>query len=220
VNLILIGAQGSGKGTQASMLIQQFGIRQLSSGDIFRIAISQGTPLGIEAQRYMDRGELVPDVLTINLFLDLIVTPENAAGIILDGFPRTRDQAVALDDALPRLGRTIDYAIYLNVPRELLRSRLLDRYVCTAQQHVYNKKSKPPVVTGICDIDGSPLVQRSDDTPAKIERRLEIFFDQTIQVVHYYRAQQKLIEIDGNKSITDVSATLLNALGLRPENVA
>jgi adenylate kinase len=220
VNLVFIGAQGSGKGTQASMLIERLGIGQLSSGDIFRNAIQQRTPLGVEAQKYMDRGELVPDNVTIRLVLDLLATPEYTPGVILDRFPRTRDQAIALDDALPRLSRAIDYAIYLNVPQNLLRDRLLYRYVCTTQQHVYNLKTKPPRIAGICDIDGSPLIQRSDDTPANIERRLQIFFEQTIQVVHYYRAQRKLIEVNGNQPITEVSTSLLAALGVRPENAA
>ena len=220
MNLVFIGAQGSGKGTQASVLIEQLGVRQLSSGDIFRTAITHGTPLGLEAQKYMDRGELVPDSITIRLVLDLLATPEYTSGVILDGFPRTRDQAIALDDALPGLERSIDAAIYLNVPQHLLLERLLSRYVCTKNQHVYNLKSKPPLVDGICDIDGSPLIQRTDDTPANIKRRLQIFFEQTIQVVHYYRAQHKLIEIDGNQPIKAVSDSLLRSLTVRPENAA
>ena len=220
MNLILIGAQGSGKGTQSSVLIERLGLRQLSSGDVFRNAIAHETSLGREAKQYLDRGDLVPDSITVRLMIDLLTTPEYAAGAILDGFPRTREQAVALDDALPRLGRSIDYAIYLRVPQTLLRDRLVNRFVCVAHQHVYNLKTKPPRVPGICDIDGSPLVQRSDDAPASIERRLQIFFDQTIQVVHYYRAQHKLIEVDGNQPIGDVSKELLVALGMRPENAA
>ncbi len=221
MNLILIGAQGSGKGTQSALITERLGVRPLASGDIFRIAVSQGTPLGLEAKTYMDRGDLVPDDITIHLILDLLSGPEFAPGVILDGFPRTRDQARALDEALPRLGRTIDKAIYLNVPRPVLRERLSGRYVCTApQQHVYNIKTNPPRNAGVCDVDGSPLVQRTDDTPEKIERRLRVFFEQTIEVVHYYRAQHKLIEMDGNLPIAVVSAGLLEALGVRPDYVA
>ena len=215
MNLILIGAQGSGKGPQAGLLVEKLGIRHLSSGDIFRLAVEQGTPIGLEAKLYMDRGELVPDRITIQLILDILSSPEYAAGVVLDGFPRTRDQANALDAALPQLHRKIDQAIYLNVPRAILLDRLSGRYVCSLpQQHVYNIKTKPPQVPGICDIDGSDLIQRSDDTPANIERRLHIFFESTIQVVHYYRAQQKLLEIDGNQSIATVSQALLRGLGL------
>lgn len=220
MNLILIGAQGSGKGTQASLLVEQLNVQHLSSGDIFRYAVEQGTPVGLEAKQYMDRGELVPDRITIQLILHLLGEPAYTAGVILDGFPRTRDQAKALDEALPQLGRSIDHAIYLNVPRDVLYERLSGRFVCTAHQHVYNSKTKPPRVRGYCDIDGSELIQRSDDTPANIERRLQIFFEQTIQVVQYYRAQHTLIELDGNRPIADVSADLLRALGSRPENVA
>jgi adenylate kinase len=220
MNLVLIGAQGSGKGTQSSVLIEKLGIHPLSSGDLFRTAIANATPLGLEAKQYIDRGELVPDSITIRLILDQLAQPEYVPGVILDGFPRTREQAKALDDALPRLGRTIDYAIYLNVPRPVLLERLSDRYVCTAAGHVYNLKTHPPKVPGICDIDGSPLIQRSDDKPEVIEKRLSIFFEQTIQVVHYYRAQRKLIEVDGNQPIPDVTAMLLRALGLRAEGAA
>ncbi len=216
MNLILIGAQGSGKGTQASILIDRLGIRHLSSGDIFRNAVAQGTPLGMELKGYMDRGDLVPDRLTIQLILDLLQAPEYAPGVVLDGFPRTRDQARALDDALPQLQRTIDRAIYLNVPRDVLLDRLSGRYVCIAHQHVFNIKTKPPRVPGVCDIDGSDLIQRSDDTPAVIEKRLQTFFEDTIQVVHYYRAQGKLLELDGNQPIEEVSLHLLYGLGLEP----
>lgn len=215
MNLILIGAQGSGKGTQAGLLVAKLGVRHLSSGDIFRLAVEQGTPIGLEAKQYMDRGELVPDRITIQLILDLLAAPEYANGVVLDGFPRTRDQAQALDGALPQLQRKVDFAIYLNVPRDVLLDRLSGRYVCSLpQQHVYNIKTKPPKVPGKCDIDDSDLIQRSDDTPANIERRLHIFFESTIQVVHYYRAQQKLLELDGNQSIDAVSHALLHGLGI------
>jgi adenylate kinase len=218
VNLILIGAQGSGKGTQANLLIKHLGIRQLSSGDVFRTAISKGTPVGLQAKEYMDKGELVPDSITIQLVIDLLATPEYSNGVILDGFPRTREQASALDEALPKLDKKIDYVIYLEVPQEILMDRLLNRFVCTEQQHVYNIKSNPPRIDGICDIDGSPLIQRSDDKPDNIKRRLQIFFEQTIQVVHYYRAQGKLIEVNGNQSIDLVGEQLLNELNRRRES--
>jgi adenylate kinase len=216
VNLILIGAQGSGKGTQAIKLVEHLGIQHLASGDIFRNAVAQGTPLGQEVKGYMERGEFVPDHITIALILDLLRAPAYEPGVVLDGFPRTRDQASALDDALPQLHRRIDRAIYLNVPRDVLLDRLSGRYVCTAHQHVYNIKTKPPKVPGSCDVDGSDLIQRSDDTPAVIEKRLQKFFEETIQVVHYYRVQGKLLELDGNQPIDDVSRQLLLGLGLEP----
>ncbi len=220
MNLLLIGAQGSGKGTQASVLVKRLGIQHLSSGDLFRSAIDQGTPTGLAVKDFIDRGELVPDALTIQLVVDQLKLPEFQPGVILDGFPRTRDQARALDKALAEMGRGIDRAIYLHVPREQLMDRLMGRYVCVAHQHVYNLKSNPPQVAGICDLDGSELVQRSDDKPEKIERRLQIFFEQTIQVVHYYRAQHKVIEIDGNQPIASVSTELLRGLGVAAEGAA
>lgn len=214
INLILIGAQGSGKGTQAGVLIQRFGIQQLSSGDLFRDAIKQGTALGMEAKHYMSQGNLVPDTITIKMILEALAAPLYANGVILDGFPRTRDQAQALDAALPTLHRHIDKAIYLRVPREILEDRLLNRFVCTIHQHIYNTKTNPPQVEGICDIDGSPLIRREDDEPAAIQRRLTIFFEQTIQVVHYYRTQNKLIEVDGNLPIEAVTSELIAAIGM------
>lgn len=214
MNLILIGAQGSGKGTQASLLVEELGIVHLSSGDVFRSAVKLGTPVGLEAKEYMDRGAFVPDRITIRLILDMLTLPEYTPGVVLDGFPRTRDQARALDDALPELHRAIDRTIYLNVPREILFDRLSGRFVCRDHQHVYNIKTKPPLTPGRCDIDGSPLMQRSDDTPAVIEKRLHDFFEQTIPVVHYYRAQGRLLEIDGNQPIERVGALLIEGLGI------
>ncbi len=220
MNLIIIGAQGSGKGTQASLLVERLGLRHVSSGDIFRAAIQNGTELGMQAKSYIDRGDLVPDSLTIHLILALLSEPEYSSGVALDGFPRTRDQAQALDLALPQMQKTIDYAIYLNVPQEKLLDRLLNRYVCEAHQHVYNIRSKPPITAGICDIDGSKLIQRSDDNPENIKHRLNIFFQQTIQVTHFYRAQKKLIEVDGDQPIAKVSADIFEAMGLQSEFVA
>jgi adenylate kinase len=213
MNLVLIGAQGSGKGTQASLLVEKLHIQHVSSGDLLRDAVKQGTPLGNQAKQYMDRGELVPDSLIIQMILTYLERAEFAKGVILDGFPRTRDQAQTLDAALPT-DRAINKAIYLNVPRDMLFARLSGRYVCVAHQHVYNIRTKPPKVALTCDIDGSELIQRSDDTPAVIEKRLKDFFELTLQVVHYYRAQQKLVEIDGSQSIDAVSADLMTKLGL------
>ncbi len=215
MNIILMGAQGSGKGTQAEFLTTTFGLRHLASGDIFRGAAYSQTPLGMEAKRYMDRGDLVPDEITIGLILDILGKPEFAPGVVLDGFPRTREQAQALDAKLPEMRRKIDRVVYLNVPRAMLEARLAGRYVCTAEgQHVYNIVSNPPRVAGICDVDGSDLAQRDDDKPEAIAKRLRIFFEQTIHVVHYYRAQGKLAEIDGSLSIPDVQREIVEQLRL------
>ncbi len=163
----------------------------------------------------MDRGDLVPDEITIGLILDILGKPEFAPGVVLDGFPRTREQAQALDAKLPEMRRKIDRVVYLNVPRAMLEARLAGRYVCTAEgQHVYNIVSNPPRVAGICDVDGGDLAQRDNDKPEAIAKRLRIFFEQTIHVVHYYRAQGKLAEIDGSLSIPDVQREIVEQLRL------
>lgn len=212
MNIILIGAQGSGKGTQAEMLSQTLGIAHVASGDLFRKAFDEKTELGLKAKAYLDRGELVPDEITVAMVLSRIEEPDCARGVLLDGFPRTVAQAQALDQELQRIGRRIDLAIYLVVPREELLRRLSGRYICRANQHVYNIYSHPPKVPGICDIDGSELYQRSDDVGEAVQKRLDIFFHQTIQLFDYYRNQGKLTEVNGNQSIEQVQKDLLNVI--------
>jgi adenylate kinase len=204
MNMILIGAQGSGKGTQAQLLAERTDLRPCASGDLLREAIARQTPLGLAARPYYERGELVPDELVIGMILERMQEQESGTGIILDGFPRTLAQARALDEQLRTRGRRIDCVIYLEVPRALLLDRLTGRYLCRAQGHVWNVKTNPPRVPGVCDYDGSELYQRSDDTPEKIERRLDIFFSETIQLVDYYAAQGKLTRVDGQGEIEDV----------------
>jgi adenylate kinase len=212
VNIVLIGAQGSGKGTQAELLSQALGIAHIASGDLFRKAFDEKTELGLKAKAYVDRGELVPDEITVAMILSRIEEPDCAKGVLLDGFPRTVAQAQALDKELQRVGRQIDLAIYLNVlPEELLR-RLSGRYICRANQHVYNIYTHPPKVPGVCDIDGSELYQRSDDVGEAVQKRLDIFFHQTIQLLDYYRNQGKLAEVNGNQSIEQVQKDLLDVI--------
>lgn len=208
MNIILFGAQGSGKGTQAEKLSQSLGITHVASGDLLRNAVSEGTELGQKAKEYLDRGELVPDDLTVAMVLNRIKEPDCAQGVLLDGFPRTIAQAQALDDGLRQFGREVDLAVYLDVPREVLLDRLSGRYICRAQQHVYNIKTNPPKVPGICDIDGSELYQRSDDTGEAVQRRLDIFFHGTIRLLDYYKDQHKLVEVNGNQNIDDVQQAL------------
>jgi adenylate kinase len=212
VLIILIGAQGSGKGTQAEALSQELGIPHVASGDLFREEVAAGSELGLKAKGYLERGELVPDDLTIAMILERLARPDCARGVLLDGFPRTIPQAEALDRGLQAAGRQIDLAIYLDVPREELVKRLAGRYICRARQHVYNIYSKPPRVPGVCDIDGSELYQRSDDVGEAVERRLDIFFKETIRLLDYYDAQQKLIRANGNQSIEDVHQHLLETI--------
>ena len=210
MDLLLIGAQGSGKGTQAEKLSQSLGIPHVASGDLFRKAFDEKTELGIKAKAYMDRGELVPDNLTVPMVLSRIEESDCVRGVLLDGFPRTISQAQALDEGLQRVGRQIDLAIYLNVPRAELLSRLSGRYICRVNQHVYNIHANPPKVPGVCDFDGSELYQRSDDTGEAVQKRLDIFFNETIHLLDYYGSQQKLVEVNGNLHIDQMQRVLLN----------
>jgi len=212
VNIILVGAQGSGKGTQADRLEATLGIPHVASGDLLRKAFDEQTELGIKAKVYLDRGELVPDDITVPMVLGRLLEPDCSRGVLLDGFPRTIAQAQALDKGLQDVGRQIDLVIYLNVPRQELLERLSGRYICRANQHVYNIHSRPPKVPGICDIDGSELYQRSDDTVEAVQRRLDIFFNQTIRLFDYYGNQHKLREVDGNQDIDQVQAALLRTI--------
>ena len=212
MNIILIGAQGSGKGTQAEKLTQVLGICHVASGDLFREAIDAKTELGMKVKAYLDRGELVPDDLTTTMVLNRIQDPDCARGVLLDGFPRTVAQAQALDKGLEALGKHIDLAVYLKVPKEELLKRLSGRYICRANQHVYNIYTNPPKVPGVCDLDGSKLYQRSDDRGEAVEKRLNIFFKETILLLDYYGRQHKLIEVNGDQSIDRVQEDLLNAI--------
>jgi len=210
MNMLLIGAQGSGKGTQAAALTQALDILPISSGDMFRKAFEEKTDLGLKAKAFMDRGELVPDDITVRMVLQQIKELDYAQGFLLDGFPRTLAQAQALERGLQGMGRKLDLVIYLNVSREELLSRLAGRFLCHAHQHDYNIFSHPPKVAGICDIDGSKLYQRSDDRGAAIQRRLDIFFNNTIHLLDFYKKQQKLIEVNGDGTIDQVHEALLN----------
>ncbi|HKV03042.1 MAG TPA: adenylate kinase [Ktedonobacteraceae bacterium] len=215
--IILIGAQGSGKGTQAEMLSQALGIAHVASGDLFRKAVAEKTELGLKAKVYLDRGELVPDDLTVAMVLNRLEEPDCARGVVFDGFPRTVAQAQILDKGLQGVGKQIDVAIYLHVPREELLKRLSGRYICKANQHVYNIYTNPPKVPGVCDIDGSELYQRSDDVGEAVQRRLDIFFNETIRLLDYYSDQHKLEEVDGNQSIDQVHRALLDTVRKRQQ---
>jgi len=215
VYIILIGAQGSGKGTQAEMLSQALGVPHVASGDLFRKAIDEKTELGLKAKVYIDRGELVPDDLTVAMVVKRLEEPDCSQGVLFDGFPRNVAQAEVLDKGLQEVGKQIDLAIYLQVPREELLKRLSGRYICRAKQHVYNINTRPPKVAGVCDIDGSELYQRSDDTGEAVQKRLDIFFNETIQLLDYYRNQKKLVEVDGNQHIDQVQQSLLDVIRTR-----
>lgn len=212
MNIILIGAQGSGKGTQAELLAQQLNLFHLASGDLFRNEMAEETELGLKAKAFIDRGELVPDEITISMVLNRIKRLPYMQGVLLDGFPRTIAQAKALDRGLRTIEQKIDLAVYLDVPRAELLNRLSGRYICQAHQHIYNVTSKPPRVSGVCDIDGSELYQRSDDTGEAIQKRLDTFFTETIQLLDYDDDQHKLAQINGNRDIHRVQDALLQTI--------
>lgn len=210
MDILLIGAPGAGKGTQAEKLSQLLALRHIASGDLFYKAFEDQTELGLKARSYVDLGELVPDEITIPMVMRRIEEPESAQGVVLEGFPRTLAQAQALDEELRRLNRQIDLAIHLKVSREELLQRLSGRYFCQANQHVYHAKFHPPQVTDRCDLDGSKLYQRPDDAGEAMRRRLVIYFNQTVQLLDYYSEQNRLREVDGNQSIDKVQEMLVN----------
>ncbi|HEU5366832.1 MAG TPA: adenylate kinase [Ktedonobacterales bacterium] len=214
MDILLLGAQGSGKGTQADILAAKLGIPHVASGDLLRSAISNHTPAGQKARPYYDRGDLVPDEIMIAMFLERLAEADCARGVILDGFPRTVVQADALDKALVPMGRGVDHAIYLKADPAVLVKRLANRYICRANQHPYNLVTNPPKRPGICDIDGSELYQRSDDTEEAVRRRLEIFYTETVRLLAYYGEQKKVREVDAEQPIPDVTRDILRALAV------
>jgi len=215
VDIVLIGAQGSGKGTQSEKLAQSLGICHVASGDLFREELNKKTELGQRAGDYLKRGELVPDDITVPMVLKRIRGTDCASGVLLDGFPRTIAQAQALDEGLQEIERSITCALYLKVPRETLLRRLSGRYICRVHQHVYNVNTNPPRVPGICDLDGSELYQRPDDQGEAVQKRLDIFFSETIRLLDYYHATGKLVEVNGDQGIEQVQRSLMQAVKSR-----
>ncbi len=210
---ILLGAPGAGKGTQAPLLSASLGAPVLASGDLLRAEVASGSEIGREVDAIMRSGELVPDDLMARLFLARLGKDDAQTGAILDGFPRTRPQAEALDAALAASGRQVDKALLIEVPIEDLVGRFAGRLICRAGGHVYNEWFKPPKVWGICDVDGSELVHRDDDAEATVRARMEQQLGPLHDVADYYRGQGILISIDGLRPIEDVAQSLLDALG-------
>ncbi len=210
--VVLLGAPGAGKGTQAPAVAAHLGAPILASGDLLRAAVAAGTPLGREADRYMSRGQLVPDETIVRVFLDRLHAPDALRGAILDGFPRTTVQAEALDDALEAEGRRVDRVLYIDVPLEDLVHRMANRRICAANGHVYNLISNPPNEEGVCDIDGSPLRQRADDAEATVRARMDQQVPPLLDVVEHYRRRGVLATADGRHPIAGVTAELLASL--------
>jgi adenylate kinase len=202
--LLLIGAVGAGKGTQAELLSRELGVPHLASGDLFRQALREGTPLGEQARGYMERGDLVPDEITIGMFMERLARPEASGGAILDGFPRTVTQAQSLDATLAAQDEHIARAFYIDVPSEELVSRVSGRSVCPTCGTVYHDISDPPRQAGICDREGSTLTQRDDDRPEVVRARLEKQVPPMLEVVDHYRAADALTVVDGRQPIDEV----------------
>jgi adenylate kinase len=210
--VVMLGAPGAGKGTQADILSQEINLPHIASGDLFREQLEKKTEVGLLAKSYMDEGKLVPDEVTIRMILDRISRPDCASGCIFDGFPRTLQQAEALDKALQEQGKSIDKAIYLEVPNEELVKRLSGRWLCRVCQTPYHVTASPPKTPGKCDKCGGELYQRSDDKEETVRERLDVFFAQTVPILNYYEKQGKLIRVNGNSAIQEVAKEMISAL--------
>ncbi|MDO8531964.1 MAG: adenylate kinase [Dehalococcoidia bacterium] len=212
--VILLGAPGAGKGTQAATLQQELKLAHVASGDLFREHQQKGTELGLLAKSYMEKGQLVPDEVTIRMVLERIERPDCAQGAILDGFPRTIEQAKALDQALTQRNKAIDKVLYIVVSEAELVRRLSDRWICRSCQIPYNVTSAPPKLTGKCDRCGGQLYQRADDTPETARNRLRVYFQQTMPLIEYYQKAGKLTEVNGEQEIDKVRGDLLRSLNV------
>ena len=210
--IVILGPPGVGKGTQAEILSKRTELAHISSGDLFRENLKNQTELGRLAQTFMSRGELVPDDVTIGMIRERLSRPDCSIGAILDGFPRTPVQAKALESMLAEFSGQVDAAPLILVDEKILVQRLSDRWTCRANGHIFNGKTNPPKENGKCDFDGSELYQRDDDTAATVKHRIQVYLDQTAQLISYYRDEGKLVEIDGMQSIEQVTRDLILAL--------
>ncbi len=210
--VVLLGPPGAGKGTQANVVSEMLGLPHISSGDIFRENLKKQTELGKKAEEYINRGELVPDDVTILMIQERLSRPDCEPGALLDGFPRTPAQAEALDEMLNDFNGQVNAVPYIKVPERELVERLSGRWTCRAEGHIFHEKNNPPKVPGVCDYDGSELYQREDDKPETVKRRIRVYLEQTQPLIDYYRERGLLIEISGDQPIEAVTAELLNEL--------
>jgi len=210
--IVLLGPPGVGKGTQAEILAEMTKLAHVSSGDLFRENIKNQTELGKLAKSFMDKGELVPDGVTISMIRDRISRPDCEAGAILDGFPRTPTQADALEKMLSEFGGEVNAVPYITAAETVLVERTGGRWTCRDHGHIYHEKFSPPQETGICDFDGSELYQRDDDKVETVTKRIRVYLEQTMPLVEYYRKLGKLLEIDGAQPVEQVTKVLLSAL--------
>ena len=212
VFIVILGAPGAGKGTQAKLLAEKAGLSHISSGDLFRENIKNDTELGKLASSFIDKGELVPDDVTIEMMRNRICKPDCGIGAILDGFPRTAAQAEALDKMLAELDHQIDIVPFIAVPEDVLMARLTGRWTCKSCGHIYHTLFNPPKQAGICDLDGAELYQRPDDTAETVSNRIKVYFTQTMPLIEHYRENGVLVEIDGDRGIEAVNQSLLEKL--------
>jgi adenylate kinase len=212
VYIIFLGAPGAGKGTQAANVAQELNLAHVATGDLFRQALEKGTKLGIEAKSYMERGELVPNQLTIDMVLEHLKAQEGKKGVILDGFPRNLEQAEALDKALAGQGKNVDKVIYIKVSEGEILRRLGGRWICRKCQTPYHIPDSPPKVQGKCDKCGGELYQRPDDKEESIKKRLEVYFGETMPLIDYYSRGGKLVEVDGEGEVAEVAKRIVTAV--------
>ena len=213
MKIIMLGAPGAGKGTQAKRIAEKYGIPHVSTGDIFRSNIKNGTELGMKAKAYMDAGNLVPDEITIGMLLDRIHGEDCKNGYVLDGFPRTIPQAESLTAALQKQGEKMDYAVDVDVPDEAIISRMSGRRACLACGATYHIEFNPPKKEGICDQCGEPLVLRNDDKPETVKNRLDVYHRQTQPLIDYYKKEGILAQVDGTQSMDQVFEDIVKILG-------
>ena len=213
MKIIMLGAPGAGKGTQAKMIAAKYGIPHVSTGDIFRANIKNGTELGKKAKTYMDAGQLVPDSLTVDLLIDRISQADCANGYVLDGFPRTIPQAQCLEDALAARGEAVDYAINVEVPDSNIVNRMGGRRACVTCGATYHIVHIPPKTEGICDKCGSELILRDDDKPETVQNRLKVYHEQTQPLIDFYSAKGVLKEVDGTQDMNAVFEDIVKILG-------
>ena len=213
MKIIMLGAPGAGKGTQADKICAKYNIPHISTGDIFRANIKNNTELGQKAKSYMDKGELVPDELVVDLVVDRIKADDYTNGYVLDGFPRTIPQAEALDAALAAINDKVDYAINVEVPDENIINRMSGRRACVACGATYHIVHIPTKVEGVCDKCGAELILRDDDKPETVKNRLNVYHEQTQPLIDYYKAKNVLHEVDGTKAMEDVFSSIVSILG-------
>ncbi len=212
MKIIMLGAPGAGKGTQAKMIAEKFDIPHISTGDIFRANIKNGTELGKKAKEFMDKGQLVPDELTVEILLDRVANEDCKNGYVLDGFPRTIPQADVLDKELTKLGDKVDFAINVDVPDENIVRRMSGRRACLKCGATYHIEHIPPKTEGICDKCGSELVQRDDDKPETVQNRLSVYHEQTQPLIEYYDKKNILKTVDGTKDMQEVFSNIVSIL--------